>query len=91
MLTQKICRAIALRFPPEQAVEVERIVSQYGTRAHETECERVQFGIVVSSNGSLDRVKELVALAKRDYRDLIMVSEYELKDGRLTRRHLPAE
>lgn len=51
------------------------ILDQYGTAAHERERERVQMAIVALSKGSLDRLRQLVDEAKRDYRDILCMHD----------------
>lgn len=38
---------------------------------------------ILHAAGDLDQVRELVTLAKKDWRDLILATEYELRDGKL--------
>ena len=56
-------------------------LESYGLEHHEREVERVQLAILKLSEGRLERIPELVAAAKRDYRDILMWAEYP-EDGR---------
>jgi hypothetical protein len=55
---------------------VHAALSEYGVAQHEREVARVRLAILRLSAGQIDRVKELVAVAKRDYRDVLMWAEY---------------
>ena len=44
--------------------------------------ERIHLNILHAA-GDLERVRELVELARKDWRDLIMATEYELRGGKL--------
>ena len=43
----------------------------YGVKSYERERERVQLDILKLSVGSEEKVREYVAVAKRDYRDVL--------------------
>lgn len=49
---------------------------RYGQETYEREPERVRLAILKLCEARLDRVVELVAAAKRDYRDILMWAEY---------------
>ena len=48
----------------------------YGVEPYERERERVQVAILKLSAGSEEEVREYVAVAKRDYRDVLFWAEY---------------
>jgi len=52
------------------------LLDSYGVDRHERERERVQLDIVKLSAGSEAKVREYVAVAKRDYRDVLFWAEY---------------
>jgi len=52
------------------------LLDSYGVDPHERERERVQLDIVKLSAGSEEKVREYVAVAKRDYRDVLFWAEY---------------
>ena len=53
--------------------------------------ERVLLDIVYGSGGDIVRFEYLTRLAKRDWRDLIMETEYEKVDGKIVRKkNLPS-
>ena len=45
--------------------------------------ERIHLDIVEVAAGNVDKVRELIGLAKLDWRDLIVVAEYDSVDGKL--------
>ena len=57
----------------------ERVLNElqsYGQETHERETERVCLAILKLCDAHIDKVIELVAAAKRDYRDVLMWAEY---------------
>ena len=52
------------------------LLDSYGVEPYEGERERVQLAILKLSAGSEEKVREYVAVAKRDYRDVLFWAEY---------------
>jgi len=52
------------------------LLDNYGVELYERECERVQFAILKLSEGNEEKLREFVAVAKRDYRDVLFWAEY---------------
>jgi len=52
------------------------LLDSYGVERYERERERVQVAILKLSAGSEAKVREYVAVAKRDYRDVLFWAEY---------------
>jgi len=52
------------------------LLDSYGVEPYERERERVQVTILKLSAGSEEKVREYVAVAKRDYRDVLFWAEY---------------
>jgi hypothetical protein len=52
------------------------LLDSYGMEPDERERERVQLDILKLSGGSEEKVREYVAVAKRDYRDVLFWAEY---------------
>jgi hypothetical protein len=76
-LTPALVQALVARlFKPEVRAEAADMLAQYGTRAHEREEIRVRVAALKLSEGSLDRLRDLMAQAKRDYRDVLAWAEY---------------
>lgn len=60
-------------------VERERVraeLRKYGQETYEREADRVRLAILKLCDARVDRVIELLAAAKRDYRDVLMWAEY---------------
>lgn len=47
------------------------LLDSYGVESYERERERVQLAILRLSEGSEEKLREFVAVAKRDYRDVL--------------------
>lgn len=67
----QVIAAVAAALPGGETQALE-CLDRYGTAPHERERERVQLAIVALAGGSLEKLAQLVADAKRDYRDLLM-------------------
>lgn len=52
------------------------LIDRYGVESYERERERVQLAILKLSAASEDKVREYMAVAKRDYRDVLFWAEY---------------
>ena len=61
---------------PAERERVLAALQEYGQETYEREAERVRFAILKLCDAQADRVVELVAAAKRDYRDVLMWAEY---------------
>jgi hypothetical protein len=57
-------------------VHILELLDSYGVEPYERERERVQLDILILSGGSEEKVREYVAVAKRDYRDVLFWAEY---------------
>ena len=63
-------------FPENAHVRVLKLLDAYGVEPYERERERVQLAILKLSEGNEEKLREFVAVAKRDYRDVILWAEY---------------
>ncbi|MBI4735961.1 MAG: hypothetical protein HY766_07860 [candidate division NC10 bacterium] len=61
---------------PVERVRVLAELQKYGQVTYEREAERVHLAILKLCDARADRVIELVAAEKRDYRDVLMWAEY---------------
>ena len=52
------------------------LLDTYGVESYERERERVQLAILKLSEGSEVKLREYLAVAKRDYRDVLFWAEY---------------
>jgi len=62
------------------------LLDSYGVEPYERERERVQVAILKLSAGSEAKVREYVAVAKRDYRDVLFWTGEEILDWYLGQR-----
>src|SRR3954454_22400114 len=74
--TALLLKKMAQVFPGEDPPSILSILDQYGVLPYERERRRVQLAILKLSEGSLDRLRQSVADAKRDYRDVLSWAEY---------------
>jgi len=51
------------------------LLDSYGVESYERERERVQLAILKLSEGNEEKLREFVAVAKRDYRDVLFWAE----------------
>ncbi|MGO4210702.1 hypothetical protein AB4Y89_06300 [Terriglobus sp. 2YAB30_2] len=76
-LSEEVENRIQATFSGEVARESARsMLLEYQTEAWHGEVERVRIGILRICQGHLERMRRLVDVAKRDYRDLLMLAEY---------------
>lgn len=76
-LTATLVDALVTRlFGPDGRVEAANLLAQYGTQEYEREQVRVRVAALKLSDGSLERLRDAVASAKRDYRDVLAWAEY---------------
>jgi len=58
-------------FPESAHARVLELLDSYGVESYERERERVQLAILQLSEGNEEKLREFVAVAKRDYRDVL--------------------
>jgi hypothetical protein len=75
-LSSELRQILAETFSAGEAQAAEAELLRYGVETHEREAGRVRRGILKLSAGDLTKLQDLVALAKRDYRDLLVSAEY---------------
>ena len=62
-------------FPESAHARVLELLDTYGVESYERERERVQLAILKLSEGNEEKLREFVAVAKRDYRDVLFWAE----------------
>ena len=72
----EVVAAIEATFPESSRARVLELLDSYGVEPYEQERERVQLAILKLSGGSEEKLREFVAVAKRDYRDVLFWAEY---------------
>jgi hypothetical protein len=70
-----VVNAVRAAFPEGDAATLLGILDCYGVEPYERERERVQLAIVALSEGSEDKLRYLVGVAKTDYRDVLYWQE----------------
>jgi hypothetical protein len=71
-----VVAAIHAAFPKRAWSRVLVLLDTYGVNSYEREVARVQLAILKLSEGSEEKVREYVAVAKRDYRDALFWAEH---------------
>src|SRR5437773_11034385 len=71
----QVVASVEATFPKSGRARVLDLLDSYGVEPYERECERVQVAILTLGAGSEAKVREYVAVAKRDYRDVLFRSE----------------
>jgi hypothetical protein len=67
--------AVQTAFPEGSRRRVVKLIDSYGADPHERERERVQLAVLKLCDGSEDKLRVYLAVAKRDYRDLLVWAE----------------
>jgi hypothetical protein len=82
-LSQRVTALIGEIFPPADAPRIRELVGEFHWTLGPAFDDRIHLDILEICGGKAERVRELVELAKVDWRDLIMAAEYEVKDGKI--------
>ena len=72
----EVIAAIQATFPESSRARVLELLDRYGVESYERERERVQLAILKLSGGTEEKLREFLAVAKRDYRDVLFWAEY---------------
>lgn len=67
----EVVAVVQKTFPESAHARVLELLDTYGTESYELERERVQLAILKLSGGNEEKLREFVAVAKRDYRDVL--------------------
>ncbi|MEM8866818.1 MAG: hypothetical protein AAGC73_00990 [Verrucomicrobiota bacterium] len=71
-----VARIVMHGFPEEaKRAEARRVLSRYGLQSFHPELPRVWAACLKVADGQLDRLEETVAIACRDYRDMLCLAE----------------
>src|SRR6266581_3534628 len=71
----EVVAAIQATFLKSSWARVLELLDTYGVEPYERERERVQLAILKLSEGNEEKLREFVAVAKRDYRDVLFWAE----------------
>ena len=81
-LSPDVLVALQEKFAGDKRNEVANILREFHWKLRPSVDERVHLNILHAAN-DLECVRKLVELAKRDWRDVIVATEYELRNGKL--------
>src|SRR5881398_3047003 len=71
----EVVAVVQKTFPESNWENVIQLLDEYGVEPYERERERVQLAILKLSEGNEEKLREFVAVAKRDYRDVLFWAE----------------
>src|SRR5947208_14406042 len=71
----EVVAAVEATLSESAHVRVLQLLDTYGVESYERERERVQLAILKLSEGNEEKLREFVAVAKRDYRDVLFWAE----------------
>ena len=72
----EVVAVVQKTFAETSCSRVLELLDTYGVESYEREQERVQLAILKLSEGNEEKLREFVAVAKRDYRDVLFWAEY---------------
>src|SRR2546421_10003084 len=73
--SREVVAVIQKSFPENAHTRIIETLDHYGVESYERERERVQLAILKLSEGNEEKLREFVAVAKRDYRDVLFWAE----------------
>jgi len=90
-LSETVTAKLQECFPPQDRERAAKLLMKYGRWPWESAVERIHLDILSACNSNLEKMEELVKLAKRDYRDLILLVEYDRAKGKFVSKPQFAE
>ncbi len=82
-LSQRVAALIEKIFSAADVPQIRRMIREFHWAPQPLIDERIHLDILEICDGKLEKVRELVDLAKIDWRDLIMVGEYVVTEGKI--------
>jgi hypothetical protein len=79
----EVVAVVQKTFPEDAQTRILVLLDSYGVESYERERERVQLAILKLSDGDEEKLREFVAVAKRDYRDMLFWADNP-EDAKLT-------
>ena len=73
---EEVVAVVQKTSPETSRSRVFELLDTYGVESYQRERERVQLAILKLSEGNEEKLREFVAVAKRDYRDVLFWAEY---------------
>jgi hypothetical protein len=74
---EDVLAAIRATFPKGSRTRAWELLETFGPAAHEGERERVQLAILKLSEGNEEKLRQYADVAKRDYRDVLLLADPE--------------
>src|SRR5260370_23832906 len=74
-LHAEVVAVVQKTFSESAHARVLELLDGYGVESYERERERVQLAILKLSEGNEEKLREFIAVAKRDYRDVLFWAE----------------
>src|SRR4051794_23919399 len=71
----EVVAVVQKTFPGSAQARLLELLDTYGVESYERERERVQLAILKLSEGNEEKLRNFVAVAKRDYRDVLFWAE----------------
>jgi hypothetical protein len=82
-LSERVTALIREIFPPADAPRIRELVREFHWSLGPAFDDRIHLDILEICGGQAEKVRELVEVAKVDWRDLIMAAEYEVRYGKI--------
>src|SRR5690348_12940852 len=73
---EKVIEKVRRLFPDPALDDALAVLDDYGAEPYQREKERVQLAALKISNGDLERLRQAMAIARTDYRDVLAAAEY---------------
>jgi hypothetical protein len=82
-LSRRVAALIEKTFSAADALRIRGMIREFHWAPEPLIDERIHLDILEICDGKMERARELVELAKIDWRDLIMMAEYDVVDGKI--------
>jgi hypothetical protein len=82
-VSQRVTALIREIFPSAEVPRIRELLREFHWTLGPAFDDRIHLDILEICGGKAEKVRELVELAKVDWRDLIMAAEYEVKEGKI--------
>jgi hypothetical protein len=82
-LSQRVAALIEKVFSAADVPQIRRMLREFHWAPQPLIDERIHLDILEICDGKMEKVRKLVDLAKIDWRDLIMVAEYVVTEGKI--------
>ena len=83
-LSPRVAALIGKIFAAADATRIREMIQEFHWAPEPLIDERIHLDVLEICGGKIEKTRELVELAKVDWRDLIVMAEYDVKDGKLS-------